>query len=472
MSKRNNTNVNVAGSKRSAGVEWRALRWSARHPEMVTIPTALAAGAVVAPTITASVVGGVLTGLGVHYRAHPDTFDVHVAPVLRALRRRWTQDYVGVRWRDLCDSVGLDKEHRRKGIVQYPRVVSIRCRSQHVDVVHLAPVRGQSLRTFTERGEQIAASLRVERVAFEPLQRGRIAMIVQRSMPFTETIPAPEMPQDSREVDPARLYVGEDEFGQPVYLSLVGKQSFLLIGGATGSGKNSWVFAPLRSLAPMIRDGLVKLWVIDPKKLEFKQLVPMLGGRYADGTKDEDTGDTDIPPLMERYIADMEDTQMRMSRMGVREAPISKEFPLNLMIVDEVASLTAFTTSLEAGHINAFISKVVSMGRTTHHAMIITSVDPNKDVLPFRDLIPNKICLRVNSATQPDMLLGEGARENGAIADQIPATEEFDGVGYLKQETKKSARMVRAAYTSSTDVHELVEFVTGRPHPDRRLRAA
>jgi len=39
----------------------------------------------------------------------------------------------------------------------------------------------------------------------------------------------------------------------------------LLVAGATGSGKGGVVWSLLAGIGPAIRDGLVQVWVIDPK---------------------------------------------------------------------------------------------------------------------------------------------------------------------------------------------------------------
>jgi S-DNA-T family DNA segregation ATPase FtsK/SpoIIIE len=42
-----------------------------------------------------------------------------------------------------------------------------------------------------------------------------------------------------------------------------------LVAGSTGAGKNSVMWCPLVSIAPAIRDGLVRVSGIDPKGMEL-----------------------------------------------------------------------------------------------------------------------------------------------------------------------------------------------------------
>ncbi len=99
------------------------------------------------------------------------------------------------------------------------------------------------------------------------------------------------------------------------------------------------------------------------------------------------------------------------------------------------------------------------MGRATLHVADAYIQEPDKDTLSIRDLFPNRVCLRTTSPTHPDMVLGDGARERGAIAYQIPAIPETAGIGYRTDERTRVPRRVRAAYTTDYNIRELVEFV-------------
>ncbi|MCO1577663.1 FtsK/SpoIIIE domain-containing protein [Crossiella sp. SN42] len=438
-------------TKRTTGAEFKAALWLARHPGALAAPGAVAAScAHFGYTPTGIAAASVGVGLAGWYRAHPGSFDAYAAPVLRAWRRRWLGEFVGRRWRDLMDACGLYKEHRRTGATLYPRVVRLRCYSPSIDTAYVRLVKGQAVSDFTAKLEHLAESLKVVRVALEHVKPGLLALIIQRNEPFTYPIPAPDMPRDSSEVDPRALYVGEDEFGEDFYQQVDGTHS--LNGGATGAGKNSIAAAKLRSMAPMIRDGLVRLWVCDPKQLEFAWLRMLVGpGRYADNPED-------CAELLEAFVQDMKKTQARMQRAKVRKVPISKEFPLNYLIVDEIGTLMAYDPA-RAREITGYLAQITSMGRATHHSVDAYVQEPSKDVVEIRDLFPNRTCLRVTSATHPDMLLGSDARARGAIADQIPAVPETAGIGFYIHERTRTPIRVRFAYTSDAELDELVDFI-------------
>ncbi|CCH35224.1 cell division protein FtsK [Actinosynnema sp. NPDC047251] len=448
------SNSVVGTSRRSAGWEFRTVRWFVRHPGAVAGGGGLGASlAELGPTVTGGIVGGAVVGTAAWYRGHPDTFDAWAAPVLRAWRRRWAGAYTGRRWVSLMGSCGLTKPHHKNGELLVPRVLRVRSWSASIDTVRVRMVPGQALRAFSAVLPELAATLKAERVAVEQGRPGEVVLIVQRDEPFTQVIPAPEMPESSEAVDLRSLCLGETELGGEWREPLIGTHH--LTAGATGAGKNSVVMAKLRAVAPMIRDGLVRPWVCDPKLFEFVALRPILDGRYADTPED-------CAELIARFVENMQRKQKRLQRKKKRGLPVSRENPLDWLIVDEVGFLLAYNAE-HAHEITSACSVISSMGRATNDILDVYVQEPSKDVVPIRDLLPHRVCLRVTSERHPDMVLGDGARERGAIADEISADESSAGIGFRVDPRSRVPRRVRAAYTSDADVDELVAFVKAGP---------
>lgn len=437
-------------SRRSPGAEFRAVLWIVRHPGMAGAPvTVTAAVNEFGPTPVGVAAGAVGLGLGAWYRGHPDTFDTVAAPVLRAWRRRWAGAYVGRRWSDLMASCELTRIHPRTGRLLVPRVLRVRSWSPFVDTVRVRLVPGQSVRAVADRIEELADTLKAERVAVERGRPGEVVLIVQRDEPFTHAIPSPELPEEVADVDLKTLYLGEDEFGRDFTEPLYGTHFFR--AGATGSGKNSVVAQRLRAVAPLIRDGLVRPWVIDPKMLEWSWLAPVLDGRYA-------ANPADGHELIEAFVANMERKQKRMQRAGIRSAPVCPEYPVDWLILDEVGFLMAYRPDYAHG-ITEMTSVIASLGRSTHDVVEALVQEPAKDVVPIRELLPHRLCLRVTAESHPDMVLGDGMRARGALADQIDPGEHTAGIGYAIAPRSRYPRRIRVAYTDDAQTRELVEFV-------------
>ncbi|GAB3460632.1 FtsK/SpoIIIE domain-containing protein [Actinophytocola sediminis] len=437
-------------SRRRPGKEWRVLVWLARHPTWPAVPGAIGLGcAELGPTAVGAGAGGAAVALGAWYRAHPNTFDRWVTPRLRSWRRRWWT-YVGLRWRRVMEDCELFTTHRRTGADQFPRVVKVRAHSPTVDTVWVELARGQSMRTFTDRVETLCAALKVERIGVEKVKPRVVGLIVQHREPFTEVIDAPEMPADSDAVDLGSIFLGDDEFGGEWRESLTGNHWF--VAGATGAGKNSIGWSLLRTLAPMLRDGLVRLWVCDPKQMEFAKLAP-IAHRYAAA------GD-DCADLIADYVADLDAGQRRLAGRGKRQLAVSVENPVNLLIADELGALLAYGDHARENRRN--LALVGSQGRSSGHHLVGFVQEPTKDTVPVRDLFTVRVCLRLTAAGQVDGVLGEDARLRGALADEIPNVPDTAGIGYVVRPRTRTPVRVRAAYVDDREIDQLVTVVRGR----------
>jgi hypothetical protein len=132
-------------------------------------------------------------------------------------------------------------------------------------------------------------------------------------------------------VDLAGLPVGRCEDASPWRLRLV--STHVLIAGATGAGKGSVIWSLIRALLPAIAGGWVQVWALDPKRMELsfgRALFP----RYACHA-------TAMVELLEAAVAEM---HQRAGQFGgrTRTFPLSTEFPFLLVLVDELAFLTAY----------------------------------------------------------------------------------------------------------------------------------
>lgn len=442
-------------SNRKPSAETRVIKWAARHPVEAGVPLALAGSALqFGPTPTGIAVGGTTAALLAWYRSHPDSFDRYAAPYLRSMRRRWFSRYSGGRWKDVTTACDLAPAHRKTGEQQVPRVVKVRSSSPTVDTVYVRMVLGQTLAQWEDKTDALAVALNAERVGVERIKPQVLALIVQRRESFTEVIEAPAMLWDSDAVDLSALFLGETEFGGDWCEPLIGNH--WLVAGATGSGKGSLAWGPLRSLAPMIRDGLVRLHTLDPKRMELTK---------AEGISHAYAADLDdCVEVVRAFVEDLQQTEESLAEQGKRKFTPSVETPLNLLMMDELGALLSFGDYAVAKELRKLLSIVGTQGRATGHSMLGYVQEPTKDTVPIRDLFTVRICLRVTTAGHADMVLGDGARLRGALADEIPNDPATAGIGYVLRPKSRLPMRVRAAYVDDAEIDELTKFVTtGRP---------
>ena len=100
----------------------------------------------------------------------------------------------------------------------------------------------------------------------------------------------------------------------------------------TGAGKASIIWGLIRAIFPALRSGLVRLLGADPKRMElsYGREIFDAHGHYA----------ADPAAMLAQAVADM---QERAETLGGRQRDHTPtaEFPFVMIIVDEVAFLTA-----------------------------------------------------------------------------------------------------------------------------------
>ena len=356
------------------------------------------------------------------------------------------------RWQPAMVTTGLATSvNGREYLPRIRKVVS----TPWVDRVLVDLLSGQAPEEFEKQTSQLAHTFEAQRVRVVVDRPGRVWLEFTHADPLTATVPALE---PAHVPDLAALPVGRREDGSPWFLQLLG--THLLVAGATGAGKGSVLWSLIRAVAPAIRDGSVRVWGIDPKG--GMELNPGAGmfGRFAYAHPAEMVG------LLEDAVALMRERAERLRQAGQRaHAPTPVE-PLVLVVVDELAALTAYAGDRDLKkRAEAALQLLLSQGRAPGVLLVAAVQDPGKDVIGFRDLFPTRIALRLLEDTQVDMVLGRSARLRGAVCDQIPAS--LPGIGYVLLEGVREPVRVRAAHVTDADLAQMVrDYAPGTPAED------
>ena len=372
----------VRRTTRATGREWRAAWWLLRHPLFVLVP-ALTVWAVWqwGPLAVAAVLGALVLGLLVWARLHPPTFDRWLAPRLRSRWRRWTA-YRGRRWAGVLADCDLTREQRRTGELLVPRVLRVRSATPSIDTLYVRMVRGQDLKTFTDRADALAAALVAHRVAITKVRPAVLAIVVEREMPFDHVDPGPGHPAPTpRSVDLSALDVGDNEHGEPFLLAVDGRH--VLTAGASGAGKSSLLWAPLRAMGPMIRDGLVRVSMIDLKGGAETDRGRALFTRYA-------TTAAQALDLLTEVRDAMKARQEQMRTTGVRRLAVTAGTPLELVMVDEMAMLTAYGDRADVREALRLLAEILTQGRACLVSVMGYVQEPSKDVVDVRELFTTR----------------------------------------------------------------------------------
>jgi S-DNA-T family DNA segregation ATPase FtsK/SpoIIIE len=413
--------------------------WLAHRPALVALLAALVVLAVeLGPVPVLVLVAAAAVGFVVWWRAHPASFHPSAGRVLLGVwRSLWIY---GVRWRTAMMLSGLGG--RFAGDEYVPRVVRVRA-GRYTDRVTVRIVAGQHPEDWSRRLDALAHAFGARSCQVRTLGRrpGYVQLVVGRIDPLAPVVvlPAPES------VDLAAVPIGIREDGTPWTARLRG--SHTLVAGATGAGKGSVLWSLIRGLSPAVRAGLVRLWVLDPKGgMELAAGAPLFD-RFAHDTA------AAMADVLEDAVQVMQARAGRLRGVTRLHEPTVAE-PLIVVLVDELASLTAYAERDDRRRIGAALSLLLSQGRAVGVVVVAALQDPRKEVLPFRDLFPTRIALALVEAEQTDLVLGRGARARGADCSRIPLTTP--GIGWVWCDGETEPTRVRAGWVSDADIAAMV----------------
>lgn len=406
-----------------------------RLDHIVNFLTSLGLWAVIIVGVTATVL--------IYWRLHsPETYEEGFATPARVLCwRLWAY----ASWRRLCKRCGLsaseqvtlrDKEGRQVTSTRWvhPKLLgteashtalrlTVRARMGQTveDLERAVPAIRDAAGAHSARAVVVSpGTLRIELVKREQLSA------VRHAVPPTA-------------VATTRVTVGRREDGSDWTLPLIGLHTLTV--GCSGSGKGSIFWGIAGGLAPATAAGLVHLIGIDLKYGIELSVGSDLFTKIA--TTEADAVET---------LAGLE---MLMDKRGkemaghTREYRPSKASPLVVLLIDELAGLTAYMSDpalrKEAA---ASLSRILTKSRGLGVVVAAFLQDPRKEVLPMRGLFTQTIALRLRSREEVAMVLGDG------MADKAPAhriSPDRPGTGYVIAEDGHATK-VRSDYWSDDQI--------------------
>jgi S-DNA-T family DNA segregation ATPase FtsK/SpoIIIE len=406
--------------------------------------------------------------------------------VLLPLLGRWRRLWVYRRqWAESFRLSGLHKTF--DGDVLLPRLVGVRC-WEATDEVAVRMLRGQTPELYHRAAESLAYSFgarqcRVFSIRRDaaPVRAGRLAPVLRlvdriryrerprlitlvffRRDPLTAEVapfPVPAVP------DLTALVIGLREDAQHYLLRLLA--THVLVAGATRAGKGSVVWSLIRALAGGVNSGLVRLWVVDPKGgMELAMGQPMF-------TRYEYDDFAAMADLFDQAVTVMRRRQAEL-RGKVRVHTPTVDDPLIVIVIDEISTLTAYLPDTDVrSRIASSLGLLLSQGAGLGVLVVAATQDPRKETVGLRDLFPTRIALRLTEPGHVDLVLGDGARDRGALADQIPVS--MPGVGFVHLEGHPEPARVRFSYLDDSAIREMAATFpasAAEPVPDRPVPAA
>src|SRR6202008_4032171 len=353
-----------------------------------------------------------------------------------------------------ANPLGRNKIRRqpKQRVDQVPRVLGVRSGASW-DEVRVRLVPGQRPEDFDEAARALAVARGVERCQVRELKPRVVSIDFQRRNLLEETVACREL-ADLADVPGSSIHLrgvwgGRSDYGEDWHQSLMG--SHTLHAGVTGAGKGAQMWCPLVSIAPAIRDGLVRLSGIDPKGMELAY-GRRIFHRYAVTGKDALT-------LLDDLIEGADKRKAEFAGR-LRTVSITRENPLEIVEFDEIGALIRYIGDRKLREaITERVALLTTQGRALGYTVRGYVQEPTKDTVPVRELFPRRICLRVASKSHVGMVLGDQAYDRGAWANRIGESEP--GVGYLVGEGIREPLRVRGGWVPDETIKQLETFVTG-----------
>jgi S-DNA-T family DNA segregation ATPase FtsK/SpoIIIE len=398
----------------------------------------------------AAIVGCAVLVLVIWRCCWPSAFGRWVRAPARCAWRAWCYRR---RWHAVMSIADLAPWYRGRIVV--PVLVKVAA-TRYVDRVAVRLVSGQSPAQFADRADNLAHGFGALLCRVRSARSGAVVLEFVRRDALAAIIPALPIPD---RVDLRALPVGRREDGLPWLVRLHG--THLLIAGATGAGKASLLWGLVRAMLPLMRAGLVRVLAADPKLMElaYGRIIFDTYGHYA-------ADPAAIAAMLDQAVADMQ-ARAAMFAGYQRDHTPTREHPFTVIVVDEVAFLTAYQPDrkLKERIMNA-LATLTTQGRAVGYSVVAALQDPRKDVLTIRNLFPDRIAMRLDEPEQVDMVLGDGARDRGAACELIStAPVTGAGVAFVRLEADPDPVRVRAGWVCDADIRAVAAACLPEPEP-------
>lgn len=247
--------------------------------------------------------------------------------------------------------------------------------------------------------------------------------------------------------------MGLRQDGTPWRLTLMGRHT--LVVGCSGSGKGSVLWGVCAGLAPAVSAGLVQVWGVDLKKgVEIGMGRPLF---HATATPAEDA-----LPVLRRLLAVIDARGHAMAGVTRLHEPTTAD-PLHVLVIDELADLIACSEGEVKKEANRLLAVILTQGRALGVVVVACVQDPRKETVGMRSLFTQTVALRLRTASETVMVLGDGMAPL-APAHRVDPTAK--GVAYVVDDDGTVDR-VRAAYWPDHLIR-----TTARRHPEPHPESA